>query len=243
MKKLIYETKVLLRNVPSLVFSLFVVSIVAMNILANKSIVNLPYLCLDAGIIVSWMSFLSMDMITKRFGPKSAFRLSVVASLINLIVCLLFFAGSKIPGLWGESYIEGSEDIINRALDNTIGGSWFVLLGSTIAFLLSSFVNDFLNWSIGKMFRKNPDGFLAFASRTYISTAIGQFVDNLTFALIVSHFFFGWNIVQCLTCSATGAVAELICEIVFSPIGFKICQKWDKEKVGKEYLDLVGGAK
>lgn len=233
----------LLRNVPSLVFSLFVVSIVAMNILANKSIVNLPYLCLDAGIIVSWMSFLSMDMITKRFGPKSAFRLSVVASLINLIVCLLFFAGSKIPGLWGESYIEGSEDIINRALDNTIGGSWFVLLGSTIAFLLSSFVNDFLNWSIGKMFRKNPDGFLAFASRTYISTAIGQFVDNLTFALIVSHFFFGWNIVQCLTCSATGAVAELICEIVFSPIGFKICQKWDKEKVGKEYLDLVGGAK
>ncbi|MDY5937614.1 MAG: VUT family protein, partial [Bacilli bacterium] len=66
-------------------------------------------------------------------------------------------------------------------------------MGSTIAFLLSAFVNNFLNYLVGKLFKKHPDGFLAYASRTYISTAIGQFVDNLTFTLIVSHFFFGWT--------------------------------------------------
>jgi hypothetical protein len=40
-------------------------------------------------------------------------------------------------------------------------------------------------------------------------------------------------------CALTGAVAELIMEIVFSPIGYRITRRWQKEAVGKEYLDFV----
>ena len=118
-KNKLFETKILLRSIPSLYVTMFCVSIIAMNLLANKSI-NLPFswLALDAGIFVSWMSFLFMDIITKHFGLKAANTLTIVGVLINLIMCLLFFIISLVPGMWSESYIDGYENIINNALDN-----------------------------------------------------------------------------------------------------------------------------
>lgn len=238
-KREIYEIKILLRSVPSTILTLFAVSVIAMNLLANKS-VNLPvdWLALDCGIIVSWVSFLSMDIITKHFGPKAATQVSIVAVLFNLMVCIIFFIAGSIPGIWGESYVEGSETIINSALDHTFSGTWYVLLGSTTAFIISAVVNNFLNYLIGKLINKNSDSFLAYAVRTYISTAVGQFADNLVFALIVSHIFFGWSMLQCITCSVTGMIVELLCEVIFSPIGFSVCKKWKKDNIGKEYFEL-----
>lgn len=238
-KREIYELKVLLRSVPSPILTLFAVSVIAMNLLANKS-VNLPvdWLALDCGIIVSWISFLSMDIITKHFGPKAATQISIVAVIFNLMVCIIFFIAGKIHGMWGEAYVDGSEIIINSALDNTFSGTWYVLLGSTIAFIVSAVVNNFLNYLIGTLMHKKSDSFFAYAMRTYISTAVGQFVDNLVFALIVSHVFFGWSMLQCITCSITGMIVELICEVIFSPIGFSVCKRWKKDNVGKEYFEL-----
>ena len=238
-KREIYEIKILLRSVPSTILTLFAVSVIAMNLLANKS-VNLPvdWLALDCGIIVSWVAFLSMDIITKHFGPKAATQVSIVAVLFNLMICIIFFIAGSIPGIWGESYVEGSETIINSALDHTFSGTWYVLLGSTTAFIISAVVNNFLNYLIGKLINKNSDSYLVYAVRTYISTAVGQFADNLVFALIVSHIFFGWSMLQCITCSVTGMIVELLCEVIFSPIGFSVCKKWKKDNVGKEYFEL-----
>jgi hypothetical protein len=58
----------------------------------------------------------------------------------------------------------------------------------------------------------------------------------MIFALTVSHVFFGWTMKQVIICSITGAVMELLCEIVFSPIGYKMVCKWEKENVGDGYL-------
>ncbi len=236
----IKETKLLLSSVPPFTFALFLLSVFAMNLLANKS-VDLPvgWLALDCGIIVSWASFLCMDVLTKRFGPKAATTLSVIAALVNLVMCLVFFLASLIPGTWGAFFDFGEQDVINTALDSTFGGTWYVLLGSTVAFVASAAINNFTNWGIGKIFKKNPDGFWAYACRTYVSTAIGQFADNLIFALIVSHFFFGWTMLQCVTCALTGMVAELLCEAVFSPLGYKVCRNWEKKGVGAAYLNYI----
>lgn len=237
LKEELKEFKLLLRSIPGVVVALFIASVMAMNLLANKSI-NLPFswLALDCGIIVSWFAFLAMDVITKRFGPKAATEISILAILVNLLFSLIFFIGSIIPGVWGESYIPGSEDIINGALNNTFGGTWYVILGSTIAFLASAFVNNFSNFAVGKIFKKNPDGAVAYFSRTYVSTCLGQFVDNLLFALIVSHVFFGWTLIQCITCALTGMVVELLWEALFSYFGYRVNQKWQTENVGNEYL-------
>lgn len=236
------ELKLLIGSVPPFIFAVFILAVFAMNLLANKSIdLKVDWLALDTGIIVSWVAFLCMDILTKHFGPKAATQLSIVAIIVNLIACLIMFLASLIPGVWGAFYDYGELDEINSALNGTFGGTWYVLLGSTIAFVCSAIVNNFSNWGIGKLFKRNPDRFVAFILRTYVSTAIGQFVDNMIFALIVSHFFFGWTMVQCVTCAATGMVAELIVEAIFAPLGYKICNSMRKNEVGKKYFDYLLG--
>lgn len=239
-KEYFYQFRLLLRSVPSVVTSIFVVAVFAMNLLANKSInLNVDWLALDTGIIVSWVAFLCMDVLTKHFGPRAATQISLFATGVNLALCLLLFVASKIGGVWGAYFDMGEQSVINEALDATFGGTWYVVMGSTVAFIASAVVNNFLNFAIGKLFKRNPDGFGAYACRTYLSTAIAQFADNLIFALIVSHFFFGWSIVQCLTCAATGMIVELVCEVVFSPLGYIVCKRWKADNVGSEYLQLV----
>lgn len=241
-KKEFAEFTVLLRSVPGALTAFFVLSVFAMNLLANKSI-NLPvdWLALDCGILVSWFVFLAMDIVTKHFGAKAATELSVFAIAVELVFCLIFFLASLIAGTWSASYVAGSEEAINNALDGTFGGTWYVLAGSTAAFVASAFVNNFTNAGIGKLFSVKPDGAAAYFCRSYISTAIGQFVDNMIFSLLVSHFFFGWSLLQCVTCSLTGMVAELICEALFSGVGYAVCGKWKKEKVGEKYFEIKEG--
>lgn len=239
-KREIREIKILLRSIPSPIVTMFGVSVILMNLLANKSI-DLPFewLALDCGIMVSWVSFLCMDIITKHFGPKAATQVSLLTVVLNLLVCALLFFVGALPGTWGEAYNAADSAAVNNALNNTFSGTWYVLLGSTVAFIISSVVNNFTNSAVGKLLHKK-DGFIYYAVRTYISTAIGQFTDNLIFTLIVSRFFFGWTFIQCVTCALTGMAAEFVCEAVFSPIGYSVCQNWKRDGVGEEYLEMRG---
>ena len=187
------EIKILLRAIPATVVTLFAVSVVCMNLLANKTLLQLDWIALDGGILISWLSFMCMDIITKHFGPKASTIISIHAALINLLTCLIFFAASAIPSNAGDF----------SAFDGIFGGTWFVLLGSTAAFLASAAIDNMLNHMLGKCFRKNPDGKLAYAMRTYVSTFIGQFLDNFIFSVIVFVFFapifwdgFCWTVLQ-----------------------------------------------
>ena len=239
-KKQLTEYKVLMRSIPALVVCLFILSVVCMNLLANKELFSTKYLALDCGFTLSWISFLCMDIICKRYGPRAANKISLLALSINLLICMIFNLLSMTPGNWGEFYsvTDGSiGEIVNNALNTTIGGTWYVVLGSSIAMLVASLTNSSLNWMIGKTFSKTT--YKDFAIRSFVSTTAAQFVDNLVFATLVSKIFFGWNWTQVILCSLTGAFFELLCEVVFSPIGFKISKKWEEEKVGQTYLDYI----
>lgn len=225
MKKVLSTISQMLSSVHPLVLTLSVLSIVGMNLLANKSIdTGVPWLALDCGILLSWLAFLSMDVATHCYGPRTATVVSLTALALNLVMVAVFFVASIIPGVWGESFVPGSEGIINTALDHTFGGTWFIILGSSIAYAVSAVVNNFLNWGIGERVG-NTRSFGTFALRSYVSTFVAQFTDNITFALIVSRTFFGWTMLQCITCALTGAVLELLFEVFFSPIGYRISRK------------------
>lgn len=225
-----------MRSIPATVVTLFVVSVICMNLLANKTLLQLDWIALDGGILISWLSFMCMDIITKHFGPKASNRISILAAGINVLTCLIFFVAASIPS--------NADDY--SAFNGIFGGTWFILLGSTIAFLFSAALNNTLNFLIGKNINKNPDGKFAYAMRTYISTFVGQFLDNFLFSLIVFVGFapifwdgFHWTVLQCATCALTGAIAELIMEILFSPIGYRVSKKWKANNVGKDYLDYI----
>ena len=222
MKKAFTEFRTMLDSVPPVLAALMILSVVGMNLLANKSInTGVSWLALDCGILFSWLTFLTMDIITHCFGPKTATLLSMIALGMNLMMSLIFFIASGIPGVWGESFVEGSEAVINTALNNTFGGTWFIILGSSVAFVASAVLNNYLNYGIGKLL-KEKYSFQTFAVRSYVSTFLAQFADNMIFALIVSRTFFGWTMLQCFTCALTGAIFELLFEVFFSPVGYRI---------------------
>lgn len=230
------DYKILLRNIPSTIVSIFILSVVCANLMANKELINYKYVALDCGYIFSWLMSLCMDIICKRWGAKASIKVSLLALITNLAVCGIFALLSLTPGKWGEFYTSESYEV-NAALNATFGGSWYVVLGSALAFITSSITNALLNNAIGKALKSN--GFFSFALRSYVSTIIAQFVDNLIFATVVSKIFFGWTWTQVFICSAVGAVFELLCETIFSGIGYRVVKNWEKEKVGQQYFDYL----
>lgn len=240
MKNLINEIKITLRNIPGTVTSIFILSVVLMNILANKSIINLPYLSVTSGIALSWISYLCMDCVCKHFGARAATILNGFAMVVNLLSSILVALILLIPGIWasalGIADISVSE-LINSSLDSTMSSTWYVVIGSSIAMLLGGTANSLLNKLIGKFV--NSNSYTGFLIRSAASTAFGQLIDNLVFALFVSYIFFGWTLPQVIGCSIFGMLLELIIEVIFSPIGYKITKKWQKDNLGREYIEFM----
>ncbi|MBO5137567.1 MAG: VUT family protein [Spirochaetaceae bacterium] len=234
LREVFYDLKLLLRNIPSLTVAIFILSVVCANLMANKELINYKFLALDCGYFFSWIMFLTMDVICKRFGAKASVKISVVALVINLFVTLSFALLSETDGMWGAYYATGNIEV-NQALNATFASSWFVVLGSSLAFFTGSVVNAFFNHGIAK--KTKLKGFWEFALRSYISTFIAQFSDNLVFSCFIAKFFFGWSWQQVFLSSFVAALIELSLEIVFSGFGYRIVLSWQKEGVGQEYLD------
>ncbi len=243
MKRNIFnEYKVLLRSIPGLVTSVFVVSVVIMNLMAGKTIIMTEpsWLGITGGLLISWIPFLCMDIVTKTFGKRAAILLNVFGLFVNLVCVGIFQLVTMINvgAATAEQYAT-----FNAAFAQT----WQILLASSIAFVISGVVNSLVNAAIGNRFKANPDGVAAYITRTYVSTAIGQFVDNMIFTALAFLVFFklsigtslGWTWLTVLGTSAFGALLELVMEMVFSPIGYKVCKSWQKENVGEAYINYT----
>ena len=62
--------KVNLRRVPGVITALFCISVIIMNLLANKTIYQSGIIAADGGILISWLTFLCMDIVTKALGQR-----------------------------------------------------------------------------------------------------------------------------------------------------------------------------
>lgn len=250
----------LLRDYPPVVFTLFVLSLVAANIFANKELINYKYACLDCGTAFSWIMFLCMDVTCRHYGARVTIKLSLLALAVNLVTAAAFMLLSNIGGNWGAFY-DTKNNIANTVLNNTFAGSPYIVMGSSIAFIASSIINAFLHSTISRAtltngskckdhsfnksnsFTKNIAKtssaltFGNFALASWLSTFIAQFCDNALFSLIVSKVLFGWTFTQVFCCAMIQAVAELLCEVIFSPLGYHWCCKWQKNKIGSDYLN------
>lgn len=227
----------LLRSIPGTLTALFVLAVIAMNFLARFTVLSLPWLAVTAGIFVSWLAFLLLDVVVKHFGARAGNLLSLLAIAVNLIFTLLC---TLVGRIWNHP-----------TLDSLVGGQWSVLLASTVAYVVSALTNNYANVGIGRRFRKNPDGAAAYAARSFGSTFLSQAVDNFLFvflAFVVFPMIPGalqvyWTLPQCLGAAVAGALLELATEMLFSPIGFYVLRSWRARDVGREYrqLCLAGG--
>ena len=85
----------LLKSVPAALTITFVLVVIGMNFLSRITLVSLPWLALNAGILISWLSFLFMDIVTKHYGAKAANKLAMLAIAANL--CIPYYTSVELP--------------------------------------------------------------------------------------------------------------------------------------------------
>ena len=231
-KKVIADYKLLLDNVPALVTSIFIVITILMNFAAAKLLVNIGSFAVTGGFLASFVPFLCMDCVTKRFGARASIMLNILSALGNLFAVIFLSIVAAIPT--ADPYPE---------FDYIFGGVWFICLSSTVAFVVSGVINSLLNAAIGKLFKNKTSG-VEFAARSFISTFVGQAIDNFLFIagvyIVFAPIFWGLepiSIVACLGTAVFGGLLELALEIAFGWVGFRICKRWERDKIGQAYLD------
>lgn len=251
----IKDWKMLFRSIPSLVVAFFLLSILGMNLLANKFLVTGgQWISVTWGLLLSAIPFLICDIVTKTYGAKATIKLNILGLFASLGMTLIFLFVSVMPefgsftSFWHGDFTYGE---IGFGVGGVMRASWYVTLASSIAFIISGIVNAVVNASIGKLFKKNPDGKVAFITRSYTSTLVGQFVDNFLFIFLafgifgnLSGMYGGWsnaalvsNLTAGLGAGLIGAVVELLMEVFISPVGYRICKKWKQDSVGRDYLE------
>lgn len=224
-KKEIMEFKKALTFVSPVVLALYIAVLISMNLLANKEIYTSNignWLVIDCGTTLSWVMFFLTNIIVKKAGPKRSIRISLIAIIITLFFFIWYSLISYIPGNWG-AYYEYNSEIANNSLNYTMRGSWTIILSSALAFAISISFDSVLNYSIFNKFKdKKIKGYIL---SNYISTGLSQFLDNIIFSELVSARLFGWSQLQCFVSALTTMVIELMFEVVFSIISYRIYKR------------------
>lgn len=236
-KKFTKESIEEFKKIPSWLIALSVITTLLMNILANKTLFSDSTLfSVDCGTIVSWVMFLVMDIVTQRYGGKASFAVTIFDVLITLGMSGLMCIVAIVP----ESNVSGwfqTEDIAT-ALNNLIGNNYLVVMTSLFAFLCASAVDIILNLTLGKLLNnsrilngennnRTVKGFFVYFIRAYGSTFASQFVDNLVFQIIAYPLLFNMpcSVESIILGAFLCAVAELIVEMLFAPIGYLTTSK------------------
>ena len=230
-KSLVADYKMLLRNVPALATTTFVLTTVVMNILAGKIILNVANVAITGGFLLSAIPFLCMDTVTRRFGARASIMLNILSAVANVCVVIIMGIVAAIP----------TEDDYS-AFNYVAGGVWFIAVASTVAFVVSGIANSLINVAIGNLFANK--GALEFYSRSFVSTFLGQAIDNFLFIFLTytvfAPIFWGLAPLPVLTCLGTAVVGgafELMAEAILAPVAFRIVKGWERDNVGHEYIE------
>lgn len=226
------DSRRLFRAIPSVTMMLFVVSVIVTNLMAAKFIVYTSLVQVTGGLLLSWLPFLCMDMTAKHFGPLASIKLNLFGLLMYLC-CVGFFQLVVVL-----QYTPAAPDADYSAFAAIYGAQWKVLLASSAAFVVSGVVNAAVHHGVGLLFRRRPDGPAAFFSQSWVSTFVGQFVDNFVFVGLLNVLLsgWGWPMAPVLGAAFLGGLLELLTEMSFSAVGYRTILRWRAEGVGRDYL-------
>ena len=189
------------------VYSVFTV---VQNLFEMKTLGTAAFAFAGGGILLSWATFMIMDITTELFGKKETMKIYTFAGLINLFIVVLSQVVILIPGVYPEQ---------NAAFAQIFSNGVRTALSSFAAFWFGNFVNMQIMIKLKSKSNSNSK-FLLFI-RAVVSTIFGQFVDNLLFATLafapigLSLFETSWTAI--LTTSLFGTCMESIIESVFVP--------------------------
>lgn len=190
--------------------AVYAVFTVVQNLFEMKTLGTPAFAFAGGGILLSWATFMIMDITTELFGKKETMKIYTFAGLINLFIVVLSQVVILIPGVYPEQ---------NAAFAQIFSNGVRTALSSFTAFWFGNFVNMQIMIKLKSKSNSNSK-FLLFI-RAVVSTIFGQFVDNLLFATLafapigLSLFETSWTAI--LTTSSFGTFMETIIESCFVP--------------------------
>ena len=190
--------------------AVYAVFTVVQNLFEMKTLGTPAFAFAGGGILLSWATFMIMDITTELFGKKETMKIYTFAGLINLFIVVLSQVVILIPGVYPEQ---------NAAFAQIFSNGVRTALSSFAAFWFGNFVNMQIMIKLKSKANSNSK-FLLFI-RAVVSTIFGQFVDNLLFATLafapigLSLFETSWTAI--LTTSLFGTFMESIIESLFVP--------------------------
>ena len=195
----------------AVIMSLYCTFTVVQNLFEMKTIGTEAFAFGGGGILLSWATFMLMDISTELFGKEDTMRVYTFAGIVNLLIVLLAQIVILFPGVYPEQ---------NDAFVRIFSNGPRTVISSFIAFWVGNYVNMHIMIKMKENDRVGTK-FTLFL-RALVSTIFGQFVDNAFFATLafapigISVFEMRW--IDILTSSAFGTFMESLIETIWMPL-------------------------
>lgn len=195
----------------SVLLCIYCVFTVMQNIFEMKTVGSATFALMGGGTVVSWITFLIMDIMSEVYGKKRAVSCFSLAGILNIVVVLLAQLIIFMPGTYQDQ---------NTSFAQIFSNGPRTVLASFIAFWIGNYVNVHIMVKLKGSATKDS-GFL-FWFRAVLSTIIGQLLDNAIFLVIafaplgISAFEMRW--VDMISVVILGTSLETIIESVFVPL-------------------------
>jgi len=151
---------------------LFVTTMLVSNIIATK-IISIGPIIAPAAVLVFPITYILSDIFSEVYGYRASRITAWYAFSANLLMVLFFKLAIIMPGapFWGPE--------AQRAFEDTLGGTWRILIASLTAYMAGDFINDVI---FKKM--KDKQGEKRFGVRAIFSSMVGEAVDSFVFITI-----------------------------------------------------------
>ena len=207
MKKLDFKTWILILG------AFYFSGSLIQNLLAVKMLGTTTFTVCDSGLLISWLVFACMDIVTETMGKKSAIKYFTIASGLNLFFSIIYMIVMILPG---------TDEVMSESFANVFGTNWRIVFSSITAFWVGNYINAFIMYAM-RVKSKNENSTAGFMARAIVSTIFGQLVDNTLFSVmafgpfgIPGTYEIPW--IAIFQTVAFGTFMETISEAVFSPI-------------------------
>lgn len=198
-------------NYLSIFMCIYAVFTVAQNLFEMKTLGTSSFAFGGGGIMLSWATFMIMDITTEVFGKRDSIKCYTVAGILNLAIVIIAQIVIAIPGVYPEQ---------NAAFAQIFSNGIRTALSSFTAFWFGNYVNVHIMVKM-KEHASDKNSKVLFFLRAVVSTIFGQFVDNMLFATLafapigLSLFEMTWR--DILTSSLFGTFMETMIESCFVP--------------------------
>lgn len=191
--------------------AVYCVFTVVQNLFEMKTLGTEAFAFGGGGGLLSWATFMIIDITTELFGKKDTMKIYTFAGILNLFIVFVAQIIIALPGVYPDQ---------NEAFRLIFSNGIRTALASFGAFWVGNFVNMTIMIKMKEMCEAHDSKLLLFV-RAVVSTIFGQFVDNALFATLafapigLSAFEMTWKAI--LTSSLFGTFMETVNESIFVP--------------------------